>query len=71
MIKKGTWVRWNWGNGTAEGKVVETFTDKITKKIKGTTVSRLGEKGNKALYIELPDGAPALKSEEEVERVED
>lgn len=70
MIQKGTIVKWKWGNGMAEGKVVETYTDKITKTIKGTEVSRNGEQGNKALYIRQEDGDHVLKSEEEVERVE-
>jgi hypothetical protein len=68
MIKKGTQVKWNWGNGTAEGKVKETYTEKTTKTIKGSKVSREGEKGNKALYIEQEDGGKVLKLESEVER---
>lgn len=69
MIRKGTKVQWNWGNGTAQGKVEETYTSDITKKIKGTAVTRKGEKGNKALYIRQQDGDYVLKSESEVERV--
>jgi len=67
MIRKGTVVKWKWGNGTAEGKVVETFSKKVTKKIKGNEVTRNGEKGNKALYIKQEDGDYVLKSESEVE----
>lgn len=70
MIKKGTKVKWNWGNGTAEGKVQETYTEKITKTIKGSEVTRDGEEGNKALYIQQDDGDYVLKSESEVERVD-
>jgi hypothetical protein len=69
MIKKGTEVQWNWGNGTAKGKVQETYTSKTTKTIKGTEVTRNGEEGNKALYIQQDDGDYVLKSEDEVERV--
>ena len=69
MIKKGTEVQWNWGNGTAKGKVRETYTSKTTKTIKGTEVTRNGEEGNKALYIQQDDGDYVLKSEDEVERV--
>ena len=47
---KGTLVKWSWGNGTAEGKVEETYASKITKTIKGNEVTRNGEKDNKALY---------------------
>ncbi len=68
MIKKGTQVTWKWGNGTATGKVKETFTNKVTKTIKGTEVTRNGEEGNKALYIQQEDGDYVLKSESEVNR---
>ncbi|TMM29528.1 hypothetical protein FDT66_10410 [Polaribacter aestuariivivens] len=68
MIKKGTKVSWKWGNGTAEGKVEETYTKEITKTIKGTEVTRKGEEGNKALYIQQNDGDYVLKLESEVTR---
>ena len=71
MIQKGTKVNWKWGNGTAEGKVVETHSSKVTKTIKGSEVTRNGEKNNKALYIKQDDGDHVLKSESEVERVDD
>jgi len=70
MIKEGTKVQWKWGNGTAEGKVTETYTEKVTKTIKGNEVTRNGESGNKALYIEQEDGDKVLKLEDEVERVD-
>jgi len=70
MIKKGTKVEWNWGSGTAEGKVIETYTEEISKTIKGTKVTRNGESGNKALLIEQEDGDHVLKSESEVKRID-
>lgn len=70
MIKKGTKVQWKWGNGTAKGKVEETFTEKITKTIAGSEVTRDGEENNKALFIKQEDGSTVLKSESEVERIE-
>jgi hypothetical protein len=70
MIKKGTEVKWKWGNGTAEGKVEESSTEKVTKTIKGSEVTRNGEEGNKALYIKQEDGDYVLKLESEVERVD-
>lgn len=69
MIRKGTIVQWNWANGTAKGKVVETNDTSITKTIKGTKVTRKGEKGNRALYIQQSDGDYVLKSESEVKRL--
>ncbi len=70
MIKEGTNVKWSWGNGTATGKVKETYTKKVIKTIKGNEVTRNGEEGNKALYIEQEDGDHVLKSESEVERAD-
>ena len=70
MIQKGTEVKWEWGNGTAKGKVEETYTKEVTKTIKGNEVTRKGEEGNKALYIKQEDGDHVLKSEREVERVD-
>lgn len=70
MIQIGTQVKWKWGNGTATGKVKETYTKKVTKTIKGNDITRNGESGNKALYIEQDDGDYVLKSESEVERVD-
>lgn len=70
MIKEGTQVKWKWGDGEATGKVLETFTQKTTKNISGTSVTRDGSKNDKALYIEQEDGSKVLKSESEVERVD-
>ena len=70
MIKEGSKVKWSWGNGTAEGKVVETYTKDITKTIDGNDITRKGESGNKALYIEQDDNAKVLKLESEVEKIE-
>ncbi|WP_431136462.1 DUF2945 domain-containing protein [Psychroserpens mesophilus] len=70
MIKEGSKVQWKWGNGTATGKVQETYTKTVTKTIKGNEVTRKGEQGNKALYIKQDDGNYVLKSEREVERTD-
>src|SRR5665811_639006 len=51
MIRKGSRVQWNWGKGTAEGKVMETHTTKTTKTLKGATVTRNGTEDDRALYI--------------------
>ena len=66
MIREGSEVKWEWGNGTAKGK--ETYTKKISKTIKGNEVTKNGEEGNKALYIEQEDGDNVLKLESEVSK---
>jgi len=70
MIRKGSKVRWKWGSGEATGKVMETFTEKVTKTIKGSEITRIGEEGNKALMIVQEDGDKVLKLESEVTHIE-
>ena len=70
MITEGTKVKWKWGKGTATGKVKDTFDRKVTTTIKGTRVTRNGEPGNKALFIQQENGNEVLKLESEVEREE-
>ena len=70
MIQEGTKVSWKWGNGTAHGKVTSTFTKEVTRTIDGTEVTRKGETGDKALYIEQEDGGHVLKLESEVTRAD-
>jgi len=68
MIREGTEVKWKWGNGYATGKVESTFTESITKTIKGSEVTRNGSTDDKALFIKQEDGGKVLKLESEVER---
>ncbi|MEH6658515.1 DUF2945 domain-containing protein [Leeuwenhoekiella marinoflava] len=68
MIRKGSGVKWKWGNGTATGKVKESFSKEITRTVDGSEITRKGEEGNKALVIEQEDGSKVLKLESEVEK---
>ena len=70
MIREGSMVSWKWGNGTASGKVISTYTSEVTKKIEGSEITRDGEEGNKALYIEQEDGSKVLKLESEVKKAD-
>ena len=70
MIRKGTKVRWKWGNGYAEGKVKETHKSDVEKTIKGTHVKRNGSADDPALLIEQEDGTQVLKLQSEVERTD-
>lgn len=69
MIKVGSRVKWQLGSDVTEGKVIETYTDEITKTLRGSVITRKGRKNNKALLIEQFDGTKVLKLEEEVEKV--
>ncbi len=69
MIRQNSKVQWKWADSTAEGKVLETYTSKVTKTIKNTEVTRNGSSDNKALFIEQSDGDRVLKLESEVEHI--
>ena len=64
----GDKVEWDWGNGTAEGKVTDTHTQKITRTIKGSEVTRDGSEDDPALEIEQEDGTKVLKLASEVRK---
>jgi hypothetical protein len=66
-MRKGTEVTWKWGKGTAKGKVKETFDKEVTRKIKGSEITRKGSKEDPALLIEQEDGDLVLKLASEVE----
>lgn len=64
---KGFRVRWNWGAGTGEGRVVESLTGRVTRKIAGAEITRNASGGNPAYLIEQEDGSQVLKSHSELE----
>ena len=71
MSKKysqGTEVQWNWGEGTGSGTVKESFTEEVTRTIKGAEVTRDASDDNPAYLIEQEDGDRVLKSHSELEQ---
>lgn len=68
VIRKGTRVKWHFGNGYGRGKVEASFKQKVSKTIGGSLITRYGQKNNKALFIKSNNGDEALKLESEVER---
>ena len=66
--KEGDKVKWEWGNGSATGKVQKTYERKITRKLQGSEVTRKGSKDDPALYIEQEDGTGVLKLSSEVKK---
>ena len=63
---KGTEVEWEWGEGTARGKVVESFTEKVTRTLKGSEITRDASQDEPAYLIEQDDGDQVLKSHSEL-----
>jgi hypothetical protein len=65
-IRKGSTVEWDWGNGTAQGKVTERHEDRIERRINGSHITRNGSPDDPALVIEQDDGQKVLKLKSEV-----
>jgi hypothetical protein len=66
-IRTGTTVTWHWGTGTAEGKVAAIHPRPVTRRIKGTRITRIGSPEDPAYEIEQEDGGRVLKLRSEVE----
>lgn len=64
--QQGQWVEWDWGNGTANGKVADSFTEEVTRTIDGTEITRNADDDNPAYLIEQDDGQEVLKSHSEL-----
>ena len=67
MVSEGDEVKWKWGDGYGRGTVQSVFTEKTTRKIGGSEVTRDGSEENPALYIRVEDGNNVLKLQSEVE----
>ncbi|KUF11586.1 DUF2945 domain-containing protein [Pseudoponticoccus marisrubri] len=65
-FNEGDRVEWDWGNGTAEGEIVQRYTRKITVKIKGNEVTRDASPEAPAFRIRQDDGDEVLKSGSEL-----
>ena len=57
---EGEEVKWNRGQGQASGEVQESYTEKVTKQIKGNEIIRDASKDNPAYLIKQDDGSRVL-----------
>ncbi|MCA0997534.1 MULTISPECIES: DUF2945 domain-containing protein [Roseobacteraceae] len=64
----GEIVKWNWGAGSATGKIAERFERKVTRQISGEKITRNGSSDAPAFLIEQDDGGRVLKLESELEK---
>lgn len=67
-INIGDRVSWDWGSGRGAGEVVERYTSKVTKTIKGTDVVRDASEDEPAYLVEQDDGDQVLKSAGELSK---
>ena len=66
MIREGSQVKWQWGDGTASGEVVKIYKSDIEKTIDGSSVKREASQNSPAYLIKQEDGQEVLKSKTEV-----
>ena len=67
-MKVGDKVRWNWASGTATGTVREVHGSRVTRKLKGSEITRNGTREDPAVVIEQEDGDHVLKLVSEVDK---
>jgi hypothetical protein len=65
-FRSGERVRWNWGSGHAEAKVVDRFERRVQRTIKGTKVVKNGSAKNPAFLLRQQDGGRVLKLSSEL-----
>jgi len=65
-LRTGSSVSWEWGQGVAEGTVVEVHHDTVTRTTKGSEISRKGSDDDPAYVIEQEDGTTVLKLRSEL-----
>lgn len=68
-MQNGDKVKWKWGDGHAEGKVIKIFEERVTRMLGGSEITREGSKSNPALLIQQEDGAQVLKLQSEVQKM--
>ena len=65
-MRKGTQVTWKYGTGTATGKIEETHKETVSRKLKGSDITRHGTPDNPAYLIVQDNGDKVLKLKSEV-----
>ena len=69
-IHIGATVRWSWGEHHATGTVTERFTERVTRTLSGSEITRNATDDEPAYLIEQEDGSEVLKSTTELEPVD-
>jgi hypothetical protein len=69
-FRQGSRVKWKWGSNWAHGKIKERFTEKVTRSLQGSEVTRNATEDEPAYLIEQEDGDQVLKSVTEIEKEE-
>lgn len=62
----GEAVEWKWGSGIARGTIKEVFSEKVSRTIKGSEITKNGTQENPVYLIEQHDGDKVLKLHSEL-----
>jgi hypothetical protein len=67
----GSYVTWKWGQGKAEGKIINSYDYVVSREIKGSVITRNGTPDNPAYLICQNDGDEVLKLHSEIKPLTD
>lgn len=65
-FRVGSRVKWAWGAHEAEGRIVQRFTGRVSRTIKGAKVTRDASEDEPAFMVRQDDGDRVLKSKSEL-----
>ncbi|MEC3949228.1 hypervirulence associated TUDOR domain-containing protein [Sphingobium sp. HWE2-09] len=65
-FRKGTRVKWNWGQGVGRGRIAERFDRHVERTIEGSRIRRNGSPRNPAYLIQSENGGEVLKLRSEI-----
>ena len=60
-FRKGTRVRWNWGQGVGRGRIAERFERQVERMIAGSLIRRNGSTRDPAYLVQTDKGDLVLK----------
>ncbi|WP_420144509.1 DUF2945 domain-containing protein [Sphingobium sp.] len=65
-FRKGTRVKWNWGQGVGRGRIAERFERHVERVIEGARIRRNGSPRDPAYLIMSDNGGEVLKLRSEL-----
>jgi hypothetical protein len=60
-FRKGSRVKWNWGQGVGRGQIAERFDRHVERTIDGARISRNGSQRDPAFLVKTDKGSEVLK----------
>lgn len=67
-FRKGSKVKWNWGQGEGHGRIAERFERTVERTIEGSRIRRNGTREDPAYLVKVEDGGEVLKLRSELSR---